>query len=264
MQVQTVSLRRDNYAYLLIDEPSAQVVVIDPSDAAPIIKILVARSLRLTQIWCTHHHGDHTGGVQELVQRYNPAHVLASSFDLQHKRIPCQTHGLQECSGWHLGSHEVTIFDVPGHTLGAVAYLVNGMLFTGDVLFVAGCGYLFEGTAGQMWASLKRLSGLAGSVHAYCGHEYTLANLAFAKFIEPQNVAIDAKVAEVKGLRAKDLPSVPSLLGDELEINPFLRCEHPSVVAAARRLSPEVRGDDPAEVFRVIRQAKDNFRSPAS
>jgi hydroxyacylglutathione hydrolase len=264
MQVQTVSLRRDNYAYLLIDEPSAQVVVVDPSDAAPIIKTLESQQLGLTQIWCTHHHGDHVGGVQELVQRYQPAHVVASSFDLQQRRIPCQSHGLEERSGWRLGNHEVTVYDVPGHTLGAVAYLVNGMLFTGDVLFVAGCGYLFEGTPQQMWKSLSRLGGLEGSIRFYCGHEYTLANLAFAKSLEPQNNAIDAKIAEVTGLRAKGLPSVPSLLEQELEFNPFLRCEHPSVIAAAQRLSPELRGDDAAQVFQVIRQAKDQFRASIS
>lgn len=237
-------------------------MVIDPSEAGPVIGEIESQRLCLTQIWCTHHHHDHTGGVEELVNRYNPSHVIGSVYDFTHKRIPHQSHGVDEITDWQFGSHKVTVLELPGHTLGAVGYLIDEQLFTGDVLFVAGCGYVFEGTMRQMWLSLEKISRLKGSVQFYCGHEYTLANLMFAKTIEPQNESLHHKITEVKQSLALGNPSVPSLLEHEHQYNPFLRCRQPNVIAAAERLSSSTLDNSPERVFQILREAKNQFRMP--
>lgn len=262
MQVQTIPLLRDNYAYLLLDKEAGTAVVIDPSEPGPIIQELDLQGLRLIEIWCTHHHLDHTGGVAELVHRYGPRHVVGSTYDMKHDRIPYQNVGVTEETGWRYGDEEVGVLSLPGHTLGALGYVISEALFSGDVLFVAGCGYVFEGTMAQMWSSLEKLRKLKPSIQLYCGHEYALDNLSFAQTVEPNNHAIGAKILSVKAALTEGMHSVPSPMGTEFDVNPFLRWDQPEVIAFAARQALSANASSPISVFSAIREAKNQFRAP--
>lgn len=267
----------DNYAYLVPVGRGGDALVVDPSEAGPVRAALAAHGLRPVALLCTHHHGDHVGGVAELAAAFVGVEVVAHEHDRE--RIGgvtrAVTHGerLTFASGARAASPPgdraveaavvtVEVRHVPGHTLGAVAYVVgNGVgpraLFTGDTLFVAGCGRLFEGTADDMFRSLVvTLGDLPDDVEVFCGHEYTEANLRFATHVEPTNEATRARVAWAAERRRRGAPTVPSTLGDERATNPFVRVLEPTVAAFAG-LTPGASGPS---VLGAVRAAKNAFR----
>jgi hydroxyacylglutathione hydrolase len=241
---------RDNYIWTLHDGRHAAVV--DPGDAAPVEAFLAAQGLSLTAILVTHHHPDHVGGIARLLERW-PVPVFGPASE----PIPGRTRPLAEgerllVPGLDL---ELTVLEVPGHTLGHIAYLGHGLLLCGDTLFSAGCGRLFEGTPAQLQASLARLAALPADTRVYCTHEYTLANLAFARQVEPDNPARDDYLAECQALRARGQPTLPSTIGRERAVNPFLRVEEPQVVASLGRWLGHPPAN-PAACFAALREWK--------
>jgi hydroxyacylglutathione hydrolase len=258
MRVIAIPCLKDNYAYLLIDD-KGRTIVVDPSEAPPVAAALEREGVTLAGIWLTHHHWDHVGGVEHLCAASGAAdiEVLGSAYDLEHARIPRQTRGLREGDQLSFGGQRVDIVEIPGHTLGAIAYVVDGAVFSGDTLFIAGCGRVFEGSMAMMQQSLAKLRSLPKSTRIYCGHEYTLANLRFAHTIEPQAPGLEARLSWAATQRERGEPTVPGLLQDELAHNPFLRWDQPSVIAAARDRGAS--DNAPPNVFAAIRTAKDNF-----
>lgn len=243
----------DNYIWVLRRADTAAVV--DPGDEAPVLEYLAKTGTRLCAVLLTHHHGDHVGGVADIIAHhpvpvYGPSLEAIAGVDRPIKdgeRVVLAELGI-----------EFEVLAVPGHTRGHVAYYRRGMLFCGDTLFGAGCGRLFEGTAATMQASLARLRALPADTGIYCAHEYTAANLRFAAAVEPGNAAIRDRAEHAAHLRAAGLPTVPSTLGLELATNPFLRWDAPDVVAAAQaRLGRPA--DGAIEVFAAIREWKNRF-----
>jgi len=244
----------DNYIWLLREPPDPRVAVVDPGDADPVLAALRAQDLELTGILLTHHHSDHTGGVAELRAAFPRAVVVAPA----EPRIPAATRRVGAGDPVHLPGFTTafTTLFVPGHTATHVAYLGAGALFCGDTLFGAGCGRVFDGTYAQLAASLQQLAHLPTDTQCYCAHEYTLANLGFAAWVEPESPALAARTAETRARRAANAPTVPATLGLELATNPFLRTAEPAVVAAAERFAGQ-RLNDPAAVFESLRRWKD-------
>jgi len=246
----------DNYLWLLHGVDPRHVAVVDPGDAARIAQVLQAEHLHLDAILVTHHHRDHTGGVQALADAYGcPVYGPAS------ETIPARTQALVAgdlVALPTLGRH-FTVLDCPGHTAGHIAYAGHGALFCGDTLFSGGCGRLFEGTAAQMLHSLGQFAALPGDTAVYCAHEYTAANLRFALAVEPGNPDLVAYAAEVTRLRAAGLATVPTTIARERAINPFLRTQLPSVYASVWQ-EAEVAHAAPDETFRLLREWKNRFR----
>ena len=241
---------KDNYIWLLTEGKRA--FVVDPGDAAPVQARLETDGLTLEGVLLTHHHADHQGGVAELAARW-PVRVYAPG----NESITGCTHPLSGDECIEVLGQPVRVMAVPGHTRGHLAYSADGALFCGDTLFGAGCGRLFEGTPAQMSASLASIAALPDTTRIYCAHEYTEMNLRFAMAVEPENTALQTRVARVAGLRAAGLPSVPSTLAEEKATNPFLRCQEPAVVAAALRQGAMAR--EPVAVFAAIRGWRNNF-----
>jgi hydroxyacylglutathione hydrolase len=248
-EITVIPCLKDNYAYLVKTPNSCAVV--DPSEAPPVEAALAARGWRLTHILNTHHHGDHTGGNLALKQRFG-AKVVGPAKDAA--RIPGLDIGVDEASGWRLGDLPVEVLEVPGHTRGAVTYLMAGNAFTGDTLFSLGCGRLFEGDPETMHASLQKLARLPDATRIYCGHEYTLNNGRFALILEPDNVALQARFREAERARQMGRPSLPSTMGGEKQTNPFLRTASPAI-----RKTLGMEKEDQVSVFAEIRRRKDNF-----
>ncbi|HEX6138552.1 MAG TPA: hydroxyacylglutathione hydrolase [Casimicrobiaceae bacterium] len=248
---------RDNYIWAVRNAGAAAVV--DPGDAAPVLAWLAGNDVRLTAIIATHHHADHVGGVAALRARFD-----VPVFGPAHETIPARTHALAENDRIDVPGLDLalSIFDIPGHTAGHIAYYTTGaepLLFCGDTLFAAGCGRLFEGTAQQMWTSLSKLAALAPATRIYCGHEYTLANLRFAAVVEPDNADVHARTARERGKRERGLPTLPSTIGEERATNPFLRAALPAVKArAAERAGRPLAGA--VESFATLREWKDGFQ----
>ncbi len=247
----------DNYIWLLRNGPSA--VVVDPGDAAPVLAYLSEHGLALTAILATHHHGDHVGGIEALLERH-PVPVFGPARESIPRRTRAVTDGDRiEVPGL---PGVFTGIDIPGHTSGHIAFFgdVDGVpsLFCGDTLFAAGCGRLFEGTPAQMWSSLSKLAALPDATRVYCGHEYTLANLRFALAVEPGNDEIPARQAREAARRERGEPTLPSTIGLERATNPFLRVPLPDVRAAAQRHAGRAIGDD-VDAFAVLRAWKNTF-----
>ncbi len=246
----------DNYLWLLHDGRHAWVV--DPGDAAPVRACLDEQGLTLQGILLTHHHADHTGGVQELVQStgavvYGPAY----------ETLPEPVHRLSGGETVEVLGHTFEVLDVPGHTAGHIAYFGASvapapLLFCGDTLFSGGCGRLFEGTPAQMLDSLDRLSALPDTTRVCCTHEYTLSNLRFARAVEPDNAELAAYAQHCEALRAAGQPTLPSQLDLERQINPFLRSRTASVRAGLKTQVPDLTDDDVA-VFAALREWKNRF-----
>lgn len=255
MEVHLVPCLKDNYAYLVHQPGSKDALVVDASEEAPVLAALERLGLNPVAILATHHHVDHVGGNEGLLARYPELKVFGYRTD--RGRIPGQTEYLDDGQKFDVGGIGVTALHIPGHTLGAVAYVADGAAFTGDTLFAAGCGRLFEGTAAQMYESLNvRLATLPEDTRVYCGHEYTVSNLKFAHSLEPNNEAIARKLAWAQALRDKGEPTLPSTIGDEKLTNPFLRVDEKDVIAALRA---EPADRSPHAVLAVVRKMKDAF-----
>lgn len=240
LEITAISAWSDNYVYLLRDAETGKTAVIDPTEAAPVVAALERQGLTLDRIVNTHHHADHIGGNADLKSRYG-CDVVGPARD--RNRIRTMDHGLQDGDVLRVGSSEAQVLFIPGHTTGHIAlwFEADAALFCGDTLFSLGCGRLFEGTAEQMWASLSRLAALPPETRVYCAHEYTEANGRFALTVDAGNPDLQARMREVRELRAQGRATVPSTLGLEARTNPFLRA------GSARR-------------FAELRQAKDEFR----
>jgi hydroxyacylglutathione hydrolase len=251
MKVLTVPCLSDNYAYVLVQDGHA--VVVDPSEAAPVLAAL--EGLTLDAIWLTHHHWDHVGGIEALLAR-GAVPVVGSRHDLAEQRIHGQTVAVGQGDTVRFGALEGRVHDIPGHTLGAIAFEIGGALFTGDTLFAGGCGRVFEGTMPTMRASIDRLAALDPALRVWCGHEYTVKNLEFAQALAPEP-AVAARLDAARALRARGEPTVGHPLADERATNPFVRWGAPAVQAAAARLGADPTVPD--EVFGALRHAKDRW-----
>ena len=251
MQIVPIPAFNDNYLWLMHDGRSA--VVVDPGDAAPVRQFIAQHDLALVAILITHHHADHTGGLPALagdLPVYGPAG----------EPIAHVTRRLSEGDSVTIPELGVTfeILDIPGHTRGHIAYVAPGFVFCGDTLFSAGCGRLFEGSPAQMHDSLAKLAALPDDTKVYCTHEYTLSNLAFAKAAEPENPARDAWLAECRRLRSVDAPTLPTTIGREKAINPFLRANRSTVRdGLASHLGTSPTGE--VEAFAALREWKNTF-----
>jgi hydroxyacylglutathione hydrolase len=246
----------DNYVWLIRADQGSACAIIDPGEAAPVIEAIRREGLEPVAVLITHHHHDHIGGLKEIRAAWPDIPVYGPADE----PVDGVTEPLVEGARVELDAVGVD-FDViatPGHTLGHIVYHGGGLLICGDTLFAGGCGRVFEGTNDQMHASIERLAAMRRQTICCCGHEYTLANLEFARAVEPDNKALETRQRECRKLRDEGRPTVPFDLGGELRTNPFMRCHEPTVHQAAEAHAG--RGlETPAEVFAVLRDWKNNF-----
>jgi hydroxyacylglutathione hydrolase len=253
LDVQPILAFDDNYIWLLT-EGVGNAVVVDPGDAEPVLERLGAERLTLTSVLITHHHYDHTGGLEDLLTAFPGLEVNGPDDD----RIRVLTHRRHEGETFVPAglSTPFQVLEVPGHTSSHIAYLGAERLFCGDTLFAAGCGRVFDGSFEQLARSLDRLAALPEQTLCHCAHEYTQANLGFAEWVESDSQALAERVRQVQLQRAKGLPTVPSRLDLERATNPFLRTREPNVIAAAERQAGR-RLATSVEVFTALRRWKD-------
>ena len=220
---QPVPILSDNYAWMLRDSGSGAVAIVDPADAKPIIAALEQAGGRLDLILLTHHHSDHIAGVDEVRARFAGAKVVGAAADAH--RQPRLDQAVKEGDAVAFGNASARVIDTPGHTRGQINYFIadGEILLSGDTLFSLGCGRLIEGTAAEMFASLRKLAALPGGTKVCCGHEYTESNARFALSVAPDNAALKARTEQAHQQRAAGQPTVPSTMASELEANPFLR-----------------------------------------
>ncbi|MFH2203567.1 MAG: hydroxyacylglutathione hydrolase [Elusimicrobiota bacterium] len=253
MKIIGISLLTDNYSWLLADEKSGDCAVVDPAESGPVLAYIEREELRLRWILTTHHHYDHIGGIQSLRRKFD-AEVLCSTYDYAAGRVPGATRGLADNETFQAAGSEAVSLAVPGHTLGAAAFHFprERAVFTGDTLFTAGCGRLFEGTPEQMHASLTRLKALPPETMVYCGHEYTDKNIRFAHGLLPEDSAVAARLERVESEISAGRATVPAPLAEELATNPFLRAEDAALQAATGKSGA-------VETFTEIRRRRDGF-----
>lgn len=256
LDVRPIPAFQDNYIWLIrgVEDP-ATVAVVDPGDADPVLTRLEADGLKLAAILATHHHADHVGGAQELVEATG-----CPVFGPARERLPIAVTPLRRGDRARLPALgiEFEVLDVPGHTAGHIAYYGHGALFCGDTLFSAGCGRLFEGTPAQMHASLAKLAALPDDTLVYCTHEYTLSNLRFARAADPDNEAVAERERTTHEALDANRPSLPSTIGLEKAANPFLRAHIPALARTAGAFAGRSLAE-PVEVFAALRKWKDNF-----
>lgn len=240
VEVVRIPVLSDNYVWLLHEPASGETAVIDPAVAEPVLDAAEERGWRISQIWNTHWHPDHTGG-NAAIKAATGCHITGPAAERE--RIPTLDRTVVEGDRANLGSVTADVLEVPAHTAGHIAYHLpdEGLIFVGDTLFAMGCGRLFEGTADQMHRNLQRLAALPPETLVYCAHEYTLSNGRFARTVEPENAALADRMAAVERARAGGEATVPTTIALELATNPFMR------VSSAEELATR-------------RQAKDNFR----
>jgi hydroxyacylglutathione hydrolase len=253
LEIVVVSCLEDNYAYLLRDGATGTVGVIDAPEAEPIEAALKERGWNLDMILITHHHNDHIDGVNALREAHG-ATVVGGAADRH--RLPALDTALTEGDIVELGESRAEVLDVPGHTVGHIAYHFadDQALFSADSLMVMGCGRLFEGTPDQMWDSLSKMAALPDATRVYSGHEYTQSNTRFALSVDGGNAALTRRAAEIDALRAEGSPTVPATMGEERATNPFLRSSDADFKAA---LGMSDQTD--AQVFGAVRRRKDAF-----
>ena len=258
MAPMTIEIRQfpclsDNYGFLARDNQTGAVATIDTPDPDAINAALDQEGWRLTHILNTHWHPDHAGGNLALKDKWG-CRIVGPKGEAA--KIPGIDQMVGDGDVVELGSSRARVFDTPGHTLGHIIYhfAEDGVAFVGDTIFALGCGRLFEGTPGQMWASLSKVMALPPETNLYCAHEYTQANARFALTVDVQNDALRRRSAEIERLRAEGIPTVPTTLAAELETNPFLRAEDETLQA-----SLGMSGADPVDVFAEVRRRKDNF-----
>ena len=252
----------DNYIWLLHDGHEA--LVVDPGVAEPVMQVLQAQGLALRTILVTHHHADHVGGVAALRQATG-----ATVYGPAYETIPEPATRVEGGARLQLLGLDWQVLSIPGHTSGHIAYYCAAVgdgasaapvLFCGDTLFSAGCGRLFEGTPAQMFDSLQQLAALPADTRVCCAHEYTLSNLRFAQAVEPNNAQLLHHAAHCHKLRAQGLPTLPSSIGLEREINPFLRCNVVQVAQGASQFAPQLDTQHPLSVFTALRAWKNVFQ----
>ena len=245
--------RSDNYGVLLRDPDSGATAAIDAPEVAPIEAALKATGWKLTDILVTHHHADHTDGIQALKDKYK-CRVVAPAAEAS--KIPAVDETVREGDKVKVGTLSGNVIETPGHTLGHIAYWfpADRLAFVGDTLFSIGCGRVIEGTPEQMWRSLVKLRDLPDDTEFYCGHEYTAANIKFARTVEPDNKALAAREAEARQEIAAGRPTIPVTIGEEKLANPFLRADVPDVASGIG-----MKGNPAAEVFAEIRARKNKF-----
>lgn len=278
MRIVPIPCLSDNYAYLLVCRETKEAAIVDASEAAPVLGAIARgagaedsrrdrgslaearrEDVRVVAILSTHHHHDHVGGNEEIRSKLGALRVYGHASD--RGRIPGQTHGLDDGDALEIGRLEVRALHVPGHTLGALAYVVtrepgDPVVFTGDTLFIGGCGRLFEGDPPMMHASLSKLAALDPRTKVHCGHEYTESNLRFAAHVEPTSVAVAQARARAARLREEGRPTMGATIAEELSYNPFLRTSSPEIRAALGIPSSA----SPAEALGALRAAKDAFK----
>jgi len=256
VEVHLVPCLKDNYAYVVHQPGRREALVVDASEEAPVLAALERLGLTPVAILATHHHLDHVGGNAGLLARYANLRVLG--YETDRGRIPGQTDFLKDGQELELAGVGLKALHIPGHTLGAVAYVAEGAAFTGDTLFAAGCGRLFEGSAAQMYESLNlKLGALPDDTRIYCGHEYTVSNLKFAESLEPNNPEIARKLAWAQARREKGEATLPSTLGEERRTNPFLRVAERDVIEKVNERLAQDRS--PQAVLAAVRAMKDAF-----
>ena len=254
MNVIVIPCLYDNYSYLIVNQ--GQAAVVDPSEAWPVMQELDNRNLQLKAILCTHHHHDHIGGLNDLLEEYREVEVFA--FHQDRKRIPALNRPVEDNDRFSVCGLEVDVLHTPGHTSTHVVYRVEDHFFVGDTLFGAGCGRLFEGTPDQMLNSLDRITAAPTGSRIFFGHEYTELNLRFSASVDPSNQAVRERSERVSALRRQGRPSTPSTLAEELATNPFLRPEDASIIdtlAADGTITATGR----VEVFAALRELRNHF-----
>ncbi|MDO8207099.1 MAG: hydroxyacylglutathione hydrolase [Gallionella sp.] len=255
-KITAIPALQDNYIWAIHND--SQAVVVDPGDAAPVLAFLTEQNITLTAILCTHRHHDHIGGIEKLRAVYN-----VPVYGRRHQQNPHISHDRQDGEQVILDAFGLTfeVLAVPGHLDDHLAFFAAGaspqILFCGDVLFGAGCGRNFEGTVAQLHHSLQRLSRLPDTTLVYCAHEYTASNLRFAAICEPENPAVQQRIADTRQLRAANLSTVPSTLRLEKATNPFLRCTEPEIINSLQRHG--LRDTSELAVFTALREWRDNF-----
>jgi hydroxyacylglutathione hydrolase len=244
---------KDNYGVLVHDSATGATAAIDAPEAAPVEAALKATGWTLSDILVTHHHGDHTGGIAELKQKYR-CRVVAPHAEAG--KIPLVDETVREGGKVSVGNLSAGVIETPGHTAGHITYWFDRdkLAFAGDTLFSIGCGRVIEGTPEMMWDSLVKLRALPGDTRVYCGHEYTLANIKFAQTIEPGNAALAARAAQAQKQIAAGQPTIPTTIDEEKAANVFLRADVPAVAAAVG-----LAGRPAAQVFAEIRARKNKF-----
>jgi len=254
IEIRQFACLSDNYGFLVRDAATGATASIDTPDPDAINRELEAAGWRLTHILNTHHHFDHAGGNLALKQKWN-CEIIGPKGEAD--RIPGIGSRVGENDIVSLGDSNAIVRETPGHTLGHIIYHFpdDGAAFVGDTIFAMGCGRLFEGTAGQMWASLSKIAAMPENTRLYCAHEYTKANANFALSIDSENAALKSRAREVDLLRAGNKPTVPTTLAAELATNPFLRADGPDL-----RTALNMRHDKAEEVFAEIRRRKDVFK----
>jgi hydroxyacylglutathione hydrolase len=254
LEIVRIPVLSDNYVWLMREPQSGAVGVVDPAVAAPVLAEAEKRRWKITHILNTHHHGDHVGGNREI-KAATGCTIVGPRRDKA--RIPGIDIEVDDGERYRFGEAEAEILFIPGHTSGHIAYAFREQraLFCGDTIFALGCGKMFEGTPQQFWTSLSRLRALPDDMRVYCAHEYTQSNARFAVTIETDNRQLMARSASIDAARARGEATVPSLLGEEKQTNPFLRVDLPGIQKAVGMV-----GQDPAAVFAEVRQRKDVFR----
>ncbi|KPA20982.1 Hydroxyacylglutathione hydrolase [Shimia sp. SK013] len=253
LQIVTIPCLSDNYAFLIHDDKSGDTALVDAPEPGPILDTLSDRGWTLSHVLLTHHHWDHVDGLADVLAQH-PAKVVGATADAG--RLPPLDISVTEGDSVTIGGEAAQIIDVSGHTMGHIAFYfpATGAVFTADSLMALGCGRLFEGPPEVMFDSLAKLAALPPETIVCSGHEYTESNARFAITVDPDNPALKMRIDKIRSDREKNIPTVPSLLSDELATNPFLRGHDPAVQAVVG-----MQGAAPTEVFAEIRRRKDSF-----